>query len=78
MPTPSTLDATAVQQYTTQGKQLHAVDFILHIIPDTVVGAFANGEILQVLLIAILFGDRAGVLPAARRRLWKRRIRSRT
>ena len=52
----STLDARAVQQYTSQGKQLHTVDFILHIIPDTLVGAFANGEILQVLLIAILFG----------------------
>lgn len=54
--TAATLDAKAVQQYTASGKQLHAVDFILHIIPDTLVGAFANGEILQVLLIAILFG----------------------
>jgi aerobic C4-dicarboxylate transport protein len=52
----ATLDARAVQQYTTSGKQLHAVDFVLHMIPDTLVGAFANGEILQVLLIAILFG----------------------
>jgi aerobic C4-dicarboxylate transport protein len=54
--TAATLDATAVQQYTTSGKQLHAVDFVLHMIPDTLVGAFANGEILQVLLVAILFG----------------------
>jgi aerobic C4-dicarboxylate transport protein len=53
---PATLDAKSVQQYAAQGKQLHAVDFVLHIIPDTLVGAFANGEILQVLLIAILFG----------------------
>ena len=52
----ATLDAKAVQQYATSGKQMHAVDFLLHIIPDTLVGAFANGEILQVLLIAILFG----------------------
>ena len=52
----ATLDASAVQQYTASGKQLHAVDFVLHMIPDTLVGAFANGEILQVLLIAILFG----------------------
>ena len=52
----ATLDARAVEQYTTTGKQLHAVDFVLHMIPDTLVGAFANGEILQVLLIAILFG----------------------
>jgi aerobic C4-dicarboxylate transport protein len=52
----ATLDAKAVEQYTTSGKQLHAVDFVLHMIPETLVGAFANGEILQVLLIAILFG----------------------
>ena len=54
--TAATLDATAVQQYAASGKQIHAVDFLLHIIPDTLVGAFANGEILQVLLVAILFG----------------------
>ena len=54
--TAGTLDASAVQQYTSSGKQLHAVDFVLHMIPNTVVGAFADGEILQVLLLAILFG----------------------
>ena len=54
--TAATLDAKAVQQYATSGERLHAVDFVLHMIPDTLVGAFANGEILQVLLIAILFG----------------------
>ena len=54
--TAATLDARAVEQYTASGKQVHAVDFLLHVIPDTLVGAFANGEILQVLLIAILFG----------------------
>jgi aerobic C4-dicarboxylate transport protein len=53
---PATLDAAAVQQFAASGKELHPVDFILHIIPDTVVGAFANGDILQVLFIAILFG----------------------
>src|SRR5215813_8203778 len=53
---PATLDIKAVQQYATSGKQLTATDFMLHMIPDTLVGAFANGEILQVLLIAILFG----------------------
>jgi len=52
----ATLDAKAVQQYTTSGKQLTAVEFVMHMIPDTLAGAFANGEILQVLLIAILFG----------------------
>jgi len=53
---PSTLDAKAVAQYATSGQQLHAVDFLLNIIPDTIMGAFARGEILQILFIAILFG----------------------
>jgi aerobic C4-dicarboxylate transport protein len=49
-------DAAAVAQYTDPTKQVHSVDFILNIIPDSVVGAFAKGDILQVLLFAILFG----------------------
>jgi aerobic C4-dicarboxylate transport protein len=53
---PSTLDAAAIRDYANQGQQLHAVDFVLNIIPETVLGAFAKGEILQVLLLAILFG----------------------
>ncbi|HEV1285832.1 MAG TPA: dicarboxylate/amino acid:cation symporter [Bryobacteraceae bacterium] len=53
---PATLDATAVAQYATSGKELHAVDFLLNIIPDTIMGAFARGEILQILFVAILFG----------------------
>ena len=53
---PKTLDAKAVAQYTAAGKSQSAADFLLHIIPDTIVGAFAEGEILQVLLFAILFG----------------------
>jgi aerobic C4-dicarboxylate transport protein len=35
---------------------MKSVDFVLNIIPDSVVGAFAKGDILQVLLFAILFG----------------------
>jgi aerobic C4-dicarboxylate transport protein len=53
---PATLDASAVAQYAAAGKSQSTSDFLLHIIPDTVVGAFAQGEILQVLLFAILFG----------------------
>ena len=53
---PSTLDISAVSAYATTAKQLNAVDFILNIIPTTVVDAFAKGDILQVLLIAVLFG----------------------
>ena len=52
----ATLDTKSIQQYTSSGKALHTVDFLLNIIPETVVDAFAKGEILQVLLIAILFG----------------------
>jgi aerobic C4-dicarboxylate transport protein len=54
---PATLSAnTAAQQFAASGSHLHTVDFLLNIIPETVVDAFAKGEILQVLLIAILFG----------------------
>ncbi|UPJ66291.1 dicarboxylate/amino acid:cation symporter [Bradyrhizobium sp. 191] len=46
----------AVAGYAKQAAGQKSVDFVLHIIPDTVVGAFAQGEILQVLLFAVLFG----------------------
>ncbi|MGC2780283.1 MAG: dicarboxylate/amino acid:cation symporter [Bradyrhizobium sp.] len=49
-------NAAAVASYAKQASEMKSVDFFLHIIPDTVVGAFAQGEILQVLLFAILFG----------------------
>ncbi len=52
---PASLDTRAIATYTSQAAHQSPVDFILHIIPNTVVGAFAEGEILQVLLIAILF-----------------------
>jgi len=53
---PATLDAKAVADYAGQAKAQSVSDFILHIIPTTVVDAFAKGDILQVLLVAILFG----------------------
>jgi aerobic C4-dicarboxylate transport protein len=52
---PSTLDTKAIQGFTAKAGEMGIVDYILHIIPNTVVGAFAEGEILQVLLIAVLF-----------------------
>ncbi|WP_431855381.1 dicarboxylate/amino acid:cation symporter [Azospirillum sp.] len=52
---PTTLDTKAIQAYTQAAEKTNAVDYILHIIPNTVVGAFAEGEILQVLLFAVLF-----------------------
>jgi aerobic C4-dicarboxylate transport protein len=53
---PAQLDTKAIAAYTKPGALTSPTDFILHIIPDTIVGAFATGEILQVLLFAILFG----------------------
>ncbi|MGJ4910902.1 dicarboxylate/amino acid:cation symporter [Bradyrhizobium sp. HKCCYLRH2015] len=52
----SNAGAAAVANYAKQASEMKSVDFVLHIIPDTVVGAFAQGEILQVLLFSILFG----------------------
>src|SRR6476469_8739614 len=48
-------DAGAVAAYVKQAEAEKSVDFVLNIIPDSVVGAFARGDILQVLLFAILF-----------------------
>ncbi len=47
-------NADAVKQYT--GKAQSSVEFVMNVIPDSVVGAFAKGDVLQVLLFAILFG----------------------
>lgn len=49
-------DAAAVANYVEQAKATKFVDFVLSIIPDSVVGALARGDILQVLLFAILLG----------------------
>jgi aerobic C4-dicarboxylate transport protein len=49
-------DAAAVANFVKQAEAQKSVDFVLNIIPDSVVGAFARGDILQVLLFAILFG----------------------
>lgn len=53
---PASLDSKAVEAYTKPGQMQGTVDFLLHIIPSTVVGAFAEGEILQVLFFSLLFG----------------------
>nr|WP_315597238.1 dicarboxylate/amino acid:cation symporter [uncultured Cupriavidus sp.] len=53
---PSTLDTKGIAAYTEPGKMQGTVDFLLHVIPNTVVDAFAKGEILQVLLFAVMFG----------------------
>jgi aerobic C4-dicarboxylate transport protein len=52
----ATLDASKVEGYAQAAQQQGIVEFLLHVIPTTFVDAFASGEILQVLLIALLFG----------------------
>ncbi|MRX09637.1 C4-dicarboxylate transporter DctA [Pseudoduganella sp. FT25W] len=54
--TAATLDAKSIEQYTSKAHPLTTTDFLMNIIPNTVIDAFAKGDILQVLLIAILFG----------------------
>ena len=54
---PATLDAGAVAKYATAAHDQSTVGFLLHIIPKTFTDAFtANGDLLQVLLVALLFG----------------------
>jgi aerobic C4-dicarboxylate transport protein len=52
----STLDARAVAEYAGQAKSQTVTDFLMHIIPTTMVDAFAKGDILEVVLVSILFG----------------------
>jgi aerobic C4-dicarboxylate transport protein len=52
----STLDAKSVADYAGQAKAQNVTDFLLHIIPNTVVDAFAKGDILEVVFVALLFG----------------------
>lgn len=54
--TAATLDANAVAQYAKAAKEVSFVDWAMHLIPNTFVGAFVEGDILQVLVIALLFG----------------------
>ncbi|MFL5189505.1 MAG: cation:dicarboxylate symporter family transporter, partial [Microvirga sp.] len=51
----SRVDTSSIATYTTKAKDQSTIAFLMEIIPSTVVGAFATGEILQVLFFAILF-----------------------
>ncbi len=53
---PATLDATAVKTYADKAHDASIVAFLLDIIPATIVSALTSGSILQVLLVAVLFG----------------------
>jgi aerobic C4-dicarboxylate transport protein len=50
------LDTKAIAAYTGPGKMVGTVDFLLNVIPSSVVDAFAKGDILQVLLFSVMFG----------------------
>jgi aerobic C4-dicarboxylate transport protein len=52
----ATLDAKGVSDYAGVARSQNPTDFLLHVIPTTVVDAFAKGDILQVLFVAVLFG----------------------
>jgi len=60
---PSQLDAHAVQGYAQRAKSDSVVEHLMAIIPDTYLGAFAQGELLQVLLLAVLTGFAINALP---------------
>lgn len=53
---PATLDSSSIAQFTAKAHAQSSVEFLINIIPTTFVDAFAKGDILQVLLLAILFG----------------------
>jgi len=53
---PAQLDAGVVAAYTSSSKTHSVIDYLLNIIPNSVVDAFATGNILQVLLFSLLFG----------------------
>ncbi len=52
----SAADAAAATNYASAAHAASGVDFVMNIIPTTVVDAFARGDILQVLLVSVLFG----------------------
>ena len=53
---PASLDTKGIAAYTKPGQMASTTEFLMNVIPNTVVDAFAKGEILQVLLFAVLFG----------------------
>ena len=53
---PTKANVSAISSYTTASQHLSTIDFLMHVIPDSVVGGFARGDVLQVLLFSVLFG----------------------
>ncbi|QET02937.1 MULTISPECIES: dicarboxylate/amino acid:cation symporter [Cupriavidus] len=59
---PATLDTKSISQYVSKAHGQSSVEFLMHIIPDTIFSAFANGDILQILLVSLFFGSALGVV----------------
>ena len=52
---PARIDSSGIKNYTAASEHLSTVSFLMNIIPHTMIGAFANGNVLQVLFVAVLF-----------------------
>jgi aerobic C4-dicarboxylate transport protein len=63
----SSIASGDVSRYTTQAEQMTFVDFMVHIVPPNMLGAFTNGEMLQVVFVAVLFGVAMSALGDAAR-----------
>ena len=59
---PATLDTKTISQYVSKAHGQSTVEFFMHIIPDTIFSAFANGDILQILLVSLFFGSALAVV----------------
>jgi aerobic C4-dicarboxylate transport protein len=59
---PATLDGKAVATYAAKAHEQTITGFLMNIIPTTIVGAFADGDILQVLFFSVLFGISLGIV----------------
>ncbi|MBS0394985.1 MAG: C4-dicarboxylate transporter DctA [Proteobacteria bacterium] len=59
---PATLDAAAVAKYASSAHEQSVAEFLLNVIPTTLPGALTSGELLQVLLVALLTGVGAAVV----------------
>ncbi|MBR1222361.1 C4-dicarboxylate transporter DctA [Bradyrhizobium sp. U87765 SZCCT0131] len=53
---PQSLNASLVSSYVGSGEKLHFVDFIMKMVPETFVSALTSGDVLQVLLVSVVFG----------------------
>ena len=65
---PASIDAKSIQQYVAKAHEQSALDYVTHMIPATIVGAFAEGEILQVLFVSLLFAFALSLMASRRNR----------